>query len=81
MLGMAFPPEVEADRLILSQSHVPEVFSHSFPQLPFRFPPDIYGGPAFGTYNGIHHITDVTGDVLDWAVSDLAGSITYLITG
>ena len=80
MLGMAFLPEVEVDRLVLSQSHVPEVFSHSFPQLPLRFP-DIYGGSAFGTYYGIYHITDVTGDVLNWAVSDLAGSITYLITG
>ena len=80
MLGVAFLPEVEVDRLILSQPHVPEVFSHSFPQLAVRFP-DIYSGPAFGSYYGIYHIMDVTGDVLNWAVRDLAGSITYLITG
>ena len=79
MLGMAFLPEVEVDRLILSKSHIPEVFSHSFSQLLLRFP-DIYGGLAFGTYYGIYHITDVTGDVLKGAVSHLAGSIIYLIT-
>ena len=79
ILGIAFVPEVEVEWLILSQSHVLESFFHSFPQLPLRFP-DIYGGPAFSTYNGIYHISDVTGDVLNWAVSDLAGNITYLIT-
>ena len=37
MLGMAFLPELEVDRLILSQSHVLEAFRQLFPQLLHRF--------------------------------------------
>ena len=61
--GMALFPEVKIYWLVLLETNISEMLCHPFLQLPFCFS-HINGRSALCAYYGMHHITDMAGNIL-----------------